>query len=472
MSVPGTVLWIRNDRRLDDNPALTLATRSDAPVIPVFVWCPEAEGGWAPGGASRWWIHHSLVALSRSLVERGSRLVIRRGDPADVLPAIAREARAGTILWNAHHEPSARDLEARVARAAHAEELETRACEGQLLVTPRELRTTTGTPFKVFTPFWKALRARGIDASPAPPPARLAPPHRWPASLALEELQLLPVVDWAGGLSERFTPGEAGAAAALDHFLERAVGRYAQERDRPDLRSTSRLSPHLHHGEIGVRRLWARASEVEGAEPFLRQIAWREFAHHLLHHFPTTTTQPLRPEWEAFPWADTDEELAAWQRGRTGYPIVDAAMRELWRTGWMHNRARLVVGSFLVKDLLVHWIEGARWFWDTLVDADLASNTLGWQWVAGSGADAAPYFRIFNPVTQAKRFDPEGAYVKRWVPELAGLPAALVHEPWTAKPLDLAASGVRLGETYPLPVVDHAVARERALAAYEMVKSA
>jgi len=310
-----------------------------------------------------------------------------------------------------------------------------------------------GRPYQVFTAFWRACQAMPEPGVPLPAPECIPAPERWPESLAIEELGLDPIPDWAGGLREVWTPGEAGAMRLLREFLARADG-YADERDRPDRAGTSRLSPHLHFGEVSARQVWHAA---RGVEPYLRQLGWREFSAHLLHHFPHTATEPLRPEFRAFPWRMDAAALRAWTRGRTGYPLVDAGMRELWHTGWMHNRVRMVAASFLVKHLMIPWQEGAAWFWDTLVDADLANNTMGWQWCAGCGADAAPYFRIFNPVLQGEKFDPEGAYVRRWVPELADVPARFVHKPWLAP---------EPPREYPAPIVDHDFARLRALAAY------
>jgi deoxyribodipyrimidine photo-lyase len=347
----------------------------------------------------------------------------------------------------------------------------------------------------VFTPFWRACLRRPAPASPLPAPRELPAAPLEPAGVPLETLQAEVERPWAAGFDQVWTPGEAGAHARLARFLEQAVDDYARDRDRPDLEGSSRLSPHLHWGEISPRQVWhavaGRLAEAgidleaavgppswagdeapglrRSAGAFLRQLGWREFGAHLLNHFPTTVDRPLRERFAGFPWRDDPAALEAWRRGRTGYPMVDAAMRELWATGWLHNRARLIAGSFLVKDLLLPWQLGAAWFWDTLVDADLGDNTLGWQWVTGCGADAAPYFRILNPVTQGRRHDPDGAYVRRWVPELAGLTAERIHAPWQATPEELAAAGVVIGDTYPAPIIDHGEARSRALAAYALV---
>jgi deoxyribodipyrimidine photo-lyase len=471
------IVWFRQDLRLADNRALTAAATAGAEVLPVYVLDEETPGCWKPGGASRWWLHHSLASLADRLETAGSRLVLRRGSAREVLARLATETGAGAIHCTRAYEPWARQLEddLRVDLAAHGAEL--RIFPGALLYEPEEIRNRSGEPFKVFTPFWRTLRARGGPARPLPPPSSLRPARCAVESETLAALGLLPAgPDWAGGLRESWRPGEASAAARLERFVE-ALAVYPEQRNRPDLPGTSRLSPHLHFGETSPALCWhAACAAVErkgddaGLETYLKELVWREFSYHLLVHWPELPEQPLRPEFRVFPWRRDPARLAAWQKGRTGYPIVDAGMRELWATGWMHNRVRMIVASFLIKDLLIAWQNGEAWFWDTLVDADLANNAASWQWVAGSGADAAPYFRIFNPVTQGLKFDPEGAYVRRWVPELARLAAPDVHAPWRAPPGVLAAAGVVLGESYPRPIVDHAAARARALAAFETLK--
>jgi len=472
--VSATLLWFRTDLRLTDHPALAAAVARGAPVVPVFVWAPEEEAPWQPGAASRWWLHRSLRSLDGALRERGSRLVLRRGPTAGALLALARETGADTVLWTRRYEPAVRARDAAVAAALRTAGIAAEEQGGHLLFEPDAVRTGAGQPYQVFTPFWRACLAGPAPDRPLPAPRAIAAPSPWPASLALSELALEPAVDWAEGLRATWTPGEAGAKDRLARFLLEALPDYAEARDRPGVEGTSRLSPHLHFGEVSPRQVWhaaaalqrqgGRGATARGAERFLAEIGWREFAHHLLTHFPHTAEAPLREEFARFPWREDRDALRAWQRGRTGYPVVDAAMRELWTTGWMHNRARMIVASFLVKDLLLAWQEGARWFWDTLVDADLANNTLGWQWTAGCGADAAPYFRVFNPVSQGTKFDGDGAYVRRWVPELAGLPDAAVHQPWEAS------AGVAPGARYPARIVDHREARERALAALAAIR--
>jgi len=468
-------VWFRSDLRLGDHPALAAALARGNPVVPVFVWAPEEEAPWQPGAASRWWLHGSLRALDTALGERGSRLVLRRGPTAASLIAVAREAGADAVVWSRRHEPAVRRRDAAVGEALRVAGIAAEEHGGAVLFEPEAVRTKTGKPYQVFTPFWKSCLALPEPARPISAPRVVPAPGRWPASVALRDFALQPAVDWAKGLRAAWTPGEAGAKDQLARFLMEALPDYADARDRMGTAGTSRLSPHLHFGEISPRQVWhaaaalqrqgGRGTTARSAERFLAEVGWREFAHHLLVHFPHTTDAPLRAEFARFPWRDDPGGLRAWQRGRTGYPIVDAAMRELWTTGWMHNRARMIVASFLVKDLLLPWQEGARWFWDTLVDADLPSNTLGWQWTAGCGADAAPYFRVFNPVSQGSKFDGDGAYVRRWVPELARLPDGLVHRPWEESPPELSAARTEPGRTYPERIVDHGEARERALAA-------
>lgn len=475
------LVWFRLDLRLTDNPALAAALKRGGPVIPVFIWAPEEEGDWPPGGASRWWLHQSLKALAAELECRGARLVLRRGPARDALRALGRETGARAVFWNRRYEPALLARDRAVKEALRAEGIEVESFNSALVFEPWTVANRAGNPFQVFTPFWRYCLRLPDPPPPEPAPQHLPAPPRWPKSEPLAALELEPKIDWAAGLRAAWQPGEAGALAALRRFLDRAFAGYTEQRDRPDLPGTSRLSPHLHFGELGPRQVWhalkawaARRGLPDTAwrsSQFLAELGWREFAHHLLFHFPHTPTAPLRPEFARFPWRRNPEGLRAWQRGRTGYPIVDAGMRELWATGWMHNRVRMIVASFLVKDLLVDWRAGARWFWDTLVDADLASNTLGWQWTAGCGADAAPYFRIFNPVSQGAKFDPQGDYVRRWVPELARLPAGWIHQPWGAPPTVLRQAGVELDRDYPRPVVSHAIAREVALEAWAKLKS-
>jgi deoxyribodipyrimidine photo-lyase len=430
------------------------------------------------GGASRWWLHHSLKALDGEFRKLGSRLAIRQGAVFQTLAKLMAETGAEAVYWNRVCEPGALVRDQEIQRVLREEGFTVETFNGTLLHEPWEVLKHGGEPYRIFTPFWKAVQKAGLDSVPEPPPLDLPPVPEDIWSADLDALQLLPRTPWDAGFHEAWRVGEAAANRRLAEFIDTGLAGYQEQRDRPDLPATSRLSPHLHFGEISprqvihtIRRAMTPHTEAD-AETYLRELAWREFAYHLLYHFPHTTDEPLDPRFASFPWAENyGATLAVWQRGRTGFPIVDAGMRELWATGWMHNRARMIAASVLTKNLLIPWREGARWFWDTLVDADLANNTLGWQWTAGCGADAAPYFRVFNPVRQGEKFDPEGHYVRRWVPELARLPTEYIHEPWRAPAVVLDAAGVRLGATYPRPLVDLRGSRERALAAFGRIRA-
>jgi deoxyribodipyrimidine photo-lyase len=471
------LVWFRQDLRLADNPALAAA--ADRPVLPVFVLDDAAAGRWAPGGAARWWLHHGLAALGDALAAKGARLHLARGRAETIIPALAAATGAAEVHAARLYEPWARERDRRVAEALEGAGARLRLHASALLHEPHALRSGSGRPYAVFAPFAKAIAAAGEPDAPVPAPRRLLPARDAPDGDALAEWRLAPrAPDWAAGFGEMWTPGEAGAQARLARFLDGPLRGYAAARDRPAVAGTSALSPHLHWGEVSPRQVWhavraaaAAARRRPGdAAPFLREIAWREFSHHLLWHRPELPERALRAPYDAFPWEPDPRLLRAWQRGRTGYPIVDAGMRQLWRLGWMHNRVRMVVGSFLVKHLLQPWQDGAAWFWDTLVDADLANNSVNWQWVAGAGTDAAPYFRIFNPVLQGEKFDPAGGYVRRFVPELARLPDRWLHRPWEAPEEELRAAGVALGRDYPRPVVDLAEGRARALAAFARLR--
>lgn len=479
-SIP-VILWFRRNLRLQENLPLLAAAQTGQPVVALYIHTPHTEGLWPMGAASRWWLHHSLQALATDLHKRHLQLTIRQGAPAPVLADILSQTRARDIFAAQLPEPNDTQTQKAVEKAIAPLDAAIHWHPHDLLHHPTQLLTQSRTPYKVFTPFWRALQAQGEPPPPELAPQRVHTHAAEPPSLALEDLRLLPAVDWAKHIRASWTPGEAGAHEALEAFITEALPEYAVARDLPDRPGTSRLSPHLHFGEISPRTVWHAVRQAcetihdthtarKAADQYLRQIAWREFAHHLLHHYPHTPNAPLRENFAAFPWRTDTHALQAWQQGRTGYPIVDAGMRELWATGWMHNRVRMIVASFLVKDLMIHWLEGARWFWDTLVDSDLANNTLGWQWVAGCGADAAPFFRIFNPVSQGRRYDPRGEYVRKWVPEISALPDDAVHAPWQAEADTLRKARVSLGRHYPQPIVDHAQARERALDAFQEIK--
>lgn len=474
---PCTIVWFRRDLRLSDHAALRAAVRRGV-VVPVFIWSEEEEGSWPLGAASRWWLHQSLLQLDQALRQRGSRLVLRAGPIVDALLDLIKQTRASAVYWSRRYEPDAQRVEQQVEQALRGRGVEGLGFAGTLLYDPVGIRTRTGEPYQVFSAFWRRCQQEAAPGHPEPVPETIRGPAQWPASVALTSFALEPRIDWAAGLRQTWQPGELGAQHRLRHFAEKHLTEYAVERDRPDREGTSRLSPHLHFGEISPRQVWTavqdrsdRSDLRRASERYQIELGWREFAYYLLVHFPDTPACSLRPEFERFPWQDAPKLLRAWQRGRTGYPIVDAGMRQLWHTGWMHNRVRMIVASFLTKNLLITWRAGAKWFWDTLVDADLANNTLGWQWTSGCGADAAPYFRIFNPVRQGERFDPNGDYVRRWVPELAGLPARWIHQPWAAPAATIKEAGVRLGETYPEPIVDLAGTRARALEAFRKLRS-
>ena len=466
------IVWFRRDLRLADNPALDRARSEHERIVPVYIWDPAAEGDWAPGAASRWWLHHSLAHLDERLRQRDSQLILACGDTASELKRICRAASAAAVYWNRLYEPAYVERDRVLKSELRSSGLEAISCGGSLLFEPWDLLKADQTPYLVFTPFWKQMQKRWSAPGACAEPRQLPAPTRWPATRRLEELGLAPERDWADRFVRRWEPGELPARRRLDRFVSDVVGSYEQGRDQPGHHGTSRLSPHLHFGELSPGQV-VRALDASGELPvgkgkwsFLREIAWREFSAHLLFHHPTLPDHPLKKPFDAFPWrsrSDYTSDLHAWQRGRTGIPMVDAGMRELWQTGWMHNRVRMIVASFLTKNLLIPWQEGARWFWDTLVDADLANNTAGWQWTAGCGADAAPYFRIFNPALQGQKFDPTGEYVRRWCPELGSRNPRLLHEP--VRPEEAEAD--RASEA----IVDLKASRQRALAAYEAIKS-
>jgi deoxyribodipyrimidine photo-lyase len=480
--IPGVrpvIFLFRHDLRLSDNRALKAALATGQPVIPIYVLDDVSPGAWKRGGASRWWLHHSLVLLARSIEARGARLILRRGESADVISHLIAETGATALYFSRGYEPWSAVLEQRLKGAAEAAGASAHRYSGTLLFEPEQVRTQAGEPYRVYSPFYRAASAGAAPGQPIAAP-RLMPTVPNTKSDSLADWGLVPTQpDWARGMREEWTPGEVGAHERLETFLDKAVVDYADARNRPDRPGTSKLSPHLAFGEISPHVCWHAAKSLAARNPkaekgvsvFLKELAWREFSYHLLVHWPTLPEEPFRSEFAGFPWKSSAETLRAWQQGRTGYPIVDAGMRELWQTGWMHNRVRMIVGSFLVKDLLIPWQQGEAWFWDTLVDADLANNAASWQWIAGCGADAAPYFRVFNPVKQGTTFDPDGDYVRRYVPEIAGLPNAHIHAPFAAPAEVLAAAGVTLGKSYPRPLVDHGAARDAALAAFATLKA-
>jgi deoxyribodipyrimidine photo-lyase len=468
-----TIVWFRQDLRIADNPALTYGAER-GPVIPLYVLDETpAPGGRPFGAASRWWLERSLRELRSAL----GGLLLARGEAARVVPELAQRTGATRVVWNRCYEPYAVARDTMLKSRLTALGVEVLSFNGNLLFEPWEVRTGGGGPFKVYSPYWRACLKKDV-ARPLPAvQPRVSVPRG--SSEALEEWNLSPrAPNWAVHFSDVWSPGEAGAQERLRKFLKSELSGYAEFRNFPELPHVSRLSAPLHFGELSPRQIWAAVAAAvtshrslrTDADKFLAELGWREFAYHLLYHFPELPTQNWKRDFDAYPWTENPIHLRAWQKGRTGYPLVDAGMRELWTTGYMHNRVRMIVASFLVKHLRIDWRSGEAWFWDTLVDADLANNVAGWQWVAGSGADAAPYFRIFNPIEQGRRFDPEGVYVRKWCPELANLRDAHIHAPFAAPAAVLRAGGVVLGENYPAPLVDHASARAAALAGYQRVR--
>jgi deoxyribodipyrimidine photo-lyase len=478
---PPALVWLRDDLRLDDNPALANAA-ADGPLIALYILDDTGTSGRPFGGASRWWLHHSLTALRAALSSRGVTLILRQGDPAQIVPQVARALGVGSVHWNRRYYAWSKPLDAQIKQNLTDSGVRVESHKGNVLTEPWEIKTGSGTHFKVFTPFFRAAQATcdtwanfAIDT-----PAITGFDATHCASDTLEDWCLLPTApDWSSGLSDMWTPGETGAQANLDSFLKGGLKGYKDNRNVPSVVGTSRLSPHIKFGEISIRRVWNAARAEMKSHPtlasdgqtFLSELGWREFSTQLIYHYEDFPDQSWKPAFRAFPWQGDAQALKAWQNGQTGYPIVDAGMRELWTTGWMHNRVRMIVASLLVKHLLQDWRDGEAWFWDTLVDADIANNAAGWQWVAGSGADASPYFRIFNPMTQGENFDPKGKYVRQWIPEIARLPDSLIHRPFDAPREMLQSAGIVLGKTYPHPIIDHAKGRARALEALATLKA-
>ncbi len=476
-----TIVWFRKDLRLSDNPALHAAVARAEPVLCLFVLDDAVDGALPVGGAAKWWLHHSLTHLSRALEEIGGRLILRSGPASKIVPDLAQETGAGAVYWNRCYEPDAIARDKALKTDLNSAGVDACSFNGSLLYEPWEVKTKAGGAFGVFTPFWKAERALGDPPAPVAAPKSLGTFAGDWGGESLSDWNLLPTrPNWAKAFSDHWQPGEEGARVRLGEFLDDVVATYSDTRNSPAVDGTSRLSPHLAFGELSPREVWHLSLEEARRSPskesgiwsFLREIGWRDFNHNLLFNNPDIPAENYNRKFDAFPWQKDNDAFDAWCRGRTGYPMVDAGMRELWQTGFMHNRVRMVAASFLIKHLLIDWRAGEAWFRDTLLDADLANNTTNWQWVAGSGADAAPFFRIFNPIGQGEKFDPDGRYVRRWVPEIADLPDKYLMKPWEAPEDMRREAGIELGETYPRPLVDHAKARARALEAYEEVKGA
>lgn len=478
-----TLVWLRDDLRLTDNPALQAALslwqeNSAKGFALVTIHAPDEEAPFAPGAASNWWRHHSLRELANAITDRGGRLLIRLGPTQQAIDQLLNETGAKAVYWNRRYEPAVVQRDQKLKQHLRERGFETKSFNGSMLLEPWEILNKQGRPFRVFTPYYNACRQRlGLHGEGLrtlhPAPEIMPNVSAELGSHTVESLRLAPASSWHAQLAQRWHPGEAGACIQLKNITDQKLRDYKTLRDFPAASATSSLSPHLHFGEIGPVQIWSLchrfASEVN--EPFLRQLFWREFSRQLLYHFPETCKEVLNPRFSHFKWArPSPASIRRWQRGQTGIPIVDAGMRELWHTGTMHNRVRMLVGSFLTKNLRYPWQCGAAWFWDTLVDADLANNSMGWQWVGGSGADAAPYFRIFNPVLQAQRFDPEGLYLRQWLPELYNLPNRYIAEPWNAPASILKEADITLGEDYPFPIVDLAESRRNALNAYQQLR--
>lgn len=474
------ILWLRNDLRLQDNPALAAASQCDH-LLPVYIYDPEAAAPWQAGGARQWWLHHSLTRLRDSLRDRGSELYVRQGDSQAILQQLVGEYRITHVFWNRLYEQPLIQRDQAVKAWLQKQDIQVNTHNASLLIEPWNISTQQDKPYQVYSPYWKKA-----DQSIQPEDSLMNTPGQLPKGLSnlnvgqIGALSLLSDIGWDAAFYDNWQPGEAGAHDHLQQFLNHRLHDYRTGRDRPADDLTSQLSPHLHHGEISPHRVYIRVAKwaaehdqqglVAGQETYHKELGWREFSYQLLYHFPQTTEEPLNKKFDNMQWREDAADLRAWQRGQTGIPIVDAGMRQLWNMGWMHNRVRMITASLLTKNLRIHWREGAKWFWDTLVDADLANNTMGWQWVAGTGADASPYFRIFNPVSQGEKFDPQGDYVRRWVPELAQLEKKFIHKPWEASQAVLADAGIELGTQYPHPIVDLKDSRQAALDAYQAIK--
>jgi deoxyribodipyrimidine photo-lyase len=479
------LVWFREDLRVSNHLALTAAVATGRPVACVYIRDSKPHKNRPLGSASKWWLHGSLKTLDENLKALGASLYLFEGDEEETIQTIAAHINPAHIVWHRRYAKAHIEIDMRLKTTLREQGMTVESFNGHLLYEPWEVVSKTGTPLKVFTPFWRAARASKAPALPLPSPSAING-YAWPHTCALQPVSLDHLAleptspDWSGGMRSMWPRDEAGAQERLDAFLSDGLNFYADERDRPDKDHTSRLSPYLAFGNISPRQIWHRTLSAcasgectasdRNVEKFFSELGWREFSYHLLFQFPELPRKNFQARFDAFPWVENPATYSQWCKGQTGYPIVDAGMRQLWTTGWMHNRVRMICASFLIKHLMLDWREGENWFWDTLVDADIANNAASWQWVAGSGADAAPYFRIFNPVLQAQKFDPEGDYIRQWCPEIANLPTQYIHAPWMAPAIVLQRAGIKLGEHYPKPIVDHDVARARALEAFEVLK--
>ena len=472
MSTQTTVHWFRQDLRLADNPAFAAAC-SKGKVMPVYILDDTNAGDQQPGSASNWWLHHSLTALNKSL---NGALSVYRGDPSTVLRELSSRLNITAVHWNRCYEPWQISRDKQIKADLQVGNIAVASFNGSLMWEPWQVLKKDGTPYKVFTPYYqRGCLSAAIPRQPLAVPKVRDLVDQDSSSVQIEDLGLLPSKNWAEKLTEHWVIGEDGGQQRLHEFVGEDIEGYRDGRNFPALQNVSRLSPHLHFGEISPNQAWYAASEMSDSadsQHFLKELGWREFSHSLLYHFPKLQTENLQAKFDRFPWLENNEHLRSWQMGQTGHPLIDAGMRELWQTGYMHNRVRMVVGSFLVKNLLLDWRHGEQWFWDCLLDADLANNSAGWQWIAGCGADAAPYFRVFNPVLQGKKFDAVGEYTRRFVPELKNMPEKYLFNPWEAPAEVLLEAGVVLGEDYPQPIVDLKESRLQALEAYQSLKYA
>jgi deoxyribodipyrimidine photo-lyase len=469
------IVWFRNDLRLRDQPALYQAVNRARSVLPVYIQDTH-QYKWHAGAASQWWLHHSLQRLNEKLENAGNNLLIFQGDTEKHLQTLIEQTGASAIYCTRSYEPEMEIRDQQLQTLFTNQGIDFRIYPGNLLNEPEAISNKLGQAYKVFTPYYKEVLARGWSSTPLPSPRNIprGNKNKIPNAVSLDHLKLLPAIPWYETLARHWQIGEDAADKVCKEFASpNILKHYIAYRDVPSIHGTSRLSPYIHFGEISVRVIakHLQKQSSEGATAVLRQLIWRDFAHHIIHHFPETDLNAFQKKFNHFAWNKPDKaKLLAWKKGMTGIPIIDAGMRELWHTGWMHNRVRMLVASFLTKNLLIHWQYGAKWFWDTLVDADLAQNSMNWQWVAGSGVDAAPYFRIFNPVTQGEKFDKDGDYVKRWIPEISGLEKKWIHRPWQTPSEQLSLAGITLGKTYPYPIVDLKQTREEALYAYNSIK--
>jgi deoxyribodipyrimidine photo-lyase len=475
--MPASIVWFRRDLRLADNHALRKAVDCGGPVICLYIREPGDPLAGANGAAQAWWLHHSLVSLDASLKARGNRLVTLTGDPRHLIDWLVEQAGASSVFWNRRYDGAGREIDAEIKAALKVRGVRAESSPGFVLHDPTVLKTQQGRHFSVYTPFWKAFEAAYRPPDDIPAPEHISAGDLTLDSEDIDSWNLLPTgPNWASGFDSLWQPGEAGAWTLLEKFTKEGLDGYCERRDFPADTHTSRLSPHLAFGEISPHAIWrasaacADRAQSDDVTRYKKEIVWRDFAWHTLFHNPRLGGVNLDRRFDRFPWRDDDVGFDAWTRGRTGYPIVDAGMRELWATGTMHNRIRMVTASFLIKDLLIDWRRGELWFRDTLLDADMASNPFNWQWVAGCGADAAPFFRVFNPILQGEKFDPAGAYVRRWCPELGALPDKFLHRPFEA-PVDiLKKAGLTLDKEYPRPIVDHFKAKDAALEALKATR--